>query len=65
MKKKKKIERRIIEGQEMLGIGWGIGGLCKGNEVEEIQIGLKKVDLLVIEMEVGMIIKERWIEKKM
>ncbi|OHY06383.1 YeeE/YedE family protein [Brucella melitensis] len=60
---KTQIDRRLIAGSALFGIGWGLGGFCPGPAVAALSLGLPQVALFVLAMAVGMIIHDRSLAK--
>ena len=56
---KTKIDRPLILGSAIFGIGWGIAGLCPGPAVASLSLGLAPTILFVIAMLIGMVIHDR------
>jgi uncharacterized membrane protein YedE/YeeE len=58
-----KIDRRLIIGSALFGIGWGIAGFCPGPALVGLGMGLPKAALFVVAMLGGMVLYEvieRW-----
>ncbi|WP_138144941.1 YeeE/YedE family protein [Brucella sp. 10RB9215] len=60
---KTQIDKRLVAGSALFGIGWGLGGFCPGPAVAALSLGLPQVALFVLAMAVGMIIHDRWLAK--
>ena len=52
------IDRRLVAGSALFGIGWGMAGLCPGPAVVEIGMGQVKAVVFVAAMLLGMAIFE-------
>lgn len=48
------LDKRLLVGAAVFGIGWGLGGLCPGPAVTAISFGHSGVILFVLAMLVGM-----------
>ncbi|SED12563.1 DUF6691 family protein [Pseudomonas anguilliseptica] len=53
---KRKLDRRLIGGSLLFGIGWGIAGICPGPAVAILLTGRWQVLLFVVAMLVGMVV---------
>lgn len=53
------IDRRLILGSAIFGIGWGLGGFCPGPAVASLSLGLWQTWLFVMAMVAGMTIHDR------
>jgi hypothetical protein len=58
---KARIDRFLIVGSAIFGIGWGLAGLCPGPAVASLSLGLAPTILFVVAMLIGMIIHDRLI----
>lgn len=58
------IDRRLIFGSILFGIGWGLAGLCPGPAVASLSLGLWQTGLFVVAMLAGMILHDRAIPKR-
>lgn len=61
---KTKIDRPLILGSAIFGIGWGIAGLCPGPAVASLSLGLAPTILFVVAMLIGMEIHDRLVAPK-
>ncbi|MBJ7312211.1 DUF6691 family protein [Rugamonas sp. CCM 8940] len=52
------IDRRLIVGSSLFGIGWGIAGICPGPALVGVGMGLPKMLLFVGAMLAGMLLFE-------
>ncbi len=50
------IDRRLIAGSAMFGIGWGMSGLCPGPAVASLTLGLLPTAVFVAAMLAGMLL---------
>ncbi len=56
-----RIDRRLLAGSALFGIGWGLAGFCPGPAVAALSLGLQPVFLFVAAMAVGMFVHDRFI----
>lgn len=59
----RKIDRRLIGGSVLFGIGWGLAGICPGPALVLFGAGITKGIVFVAAMVAGMLIFQ-WIEKR-
>lgn len=58
------IDRELIAGAIIFGIGWGIAGLCPGPAIASLSLGLVPTVVFVVAMIVGMILHDRvWVAR--
>jgi uncharacterized protein len=57
------IDRRLVLGGVLFGIGWGIGGFCPGPALVALGSGLGSAGVFVAAMLVGMVIHDRLLAK--
>lgn len=55
-----KIDRRLVIGSALFGIGWGIAGLCPGPALSALALGKVEIVVFVMTMVLGMIAHDRW-----
>ncbi len=53
------IDRRLVLGSALFGIGWGIGGFCPGPGIAGLSLGRIEPLLFVVFMLTGMILHDR------
>lgn len=53
------IDRRLVLGSALFGIGWGLAGFCPGPAISALATGLTPVLLFVAAMIVGMLVHDR------
>ncbi|QCI65775.1 YeeE/YedE family protein [Phreatobacter stygius] len=53
------IDRRLVVGSAIFGLGWGMAGLCPGPAVASLVLGLAPTALFVAAMAIGMIVHDR------
>lgn len=53
------IDRRLVLGSALFGIGWGIGGFCPGPGIAGLSLGRIEPLLFVVFMLAGMILHDR------
>ena len=56
---KTRIDRPLILGASLFGIGWGLSGFCPGPALASVSLGLPKSLLFVVAMMVGMLLHDR------
>jgi uncharacterized membrane protein YedE/YeeE len=54
------IDRRLVVGSILFGIGWGLVGLCPGPALVNLAGLMPSLIVFVLAMAVGMIIKDLW-----
>jgi len=57
------VDRRLIAGSVMFGIGWGVAGFCPGPALVSMAMGQPKAVLFVVAMLGGMGLFE-WVERR-
>jgi len=60
----KVIDRRLLVGSGLFGIGWGLAGFCPGPAVSALSLGLAPVFGFVAAMAAGMFVHDRLIAKR-
>ncbi|MBK5565622.1 DUF6691 family protein [Ensifer sp. 2YAB10] len=58
------IDRRLIVGSAIFGVGWGLVGLCPGPALASLSLGLPATMLFVAAMVAGMLIHDRLVARK-
>ncbi|MBN8941607.1 MAG: YeeE/YedE family protein [Rhizobiales bacterium] len=53
------IDRRLVAGSALFGVGWGMAGLCPGPAVASLTLGLAPTVLFVVAMAAGMVAHDR------
>lgn len=53
------IDRRLILGSAIFGVGWGLVGLCPGPALASLSLGLPATALFVVAMLAGMVLHDR------
>src|SRR6266850_3707446 len=61
---KAEIDRRIILGPAIFGVGWGLAGFCPGPALTALGFGSKAALLFVAAMFAGMVLA-RWIARRL
>ena len=56
---KTRIDRQLVAGAAIFGIGWGIAGYCPGPAIASLSMGLPSVVVFVIAMGVGMVVHDQ------
>lgn len=54
------IDRRLVVGSMLFGIGWGLVGLCPGPALVNLAGLMPSVMVFVLAMAAGMVIKDLW-----
>ena len=54
-----RIDRQLVAGAAIFGIGWGIAGYCPGPAIASLSMGLPSVVVFVIAMGVGMVVHDQ------
>jgi uncharacterized membrane protein YedE/YeeE len=54
----RKIDRRLVAGSTLFGIGWGIAGFCPGPALTALGMGEAKAVVFVVAMLAGMLLYE-------
>ena len=60
----KTIDRRLITGGLLFGIGWGIGGFCPGPALVALGSGAGSAAIFVVAMLVGMVLHDKFLSAK-
>lgn len=55
------IDRPLLVGSGLFGIGWGLGGFCPGPALSALSFGSSTVLIFVLAMLVGMIVHDRFL----
>ncbi|WP_377295579.1 DUF6691 family protein [Rhizobium sp. SGZ-381] len=55
------IDRPLVLGSAIFGIGWGLGGLCPGPALAALSLGLMPIAVFVLAMIAGMVIHDRFL----
>jgi uncharacterized membrane protein YedE/YeeE len=53
------IDRRLVLGSAVFGVGWGMAGFCPGPALASLSLGLAPVALFVVAMLAGMTLHDR------
>ena len=56
----KVIDRKLVTGSALFGIGWGIAGFCPGGAIPALGLGYKEAFLFVLAMTVGILIARQF-----
>jgi uncharacterized membrane protein YedE/YeeE len=57
------IDRRLVLGGVLFGIGWGIGGFCPGPAVVALGSGMGAAGVFVAAMLAGMVLHDRFLQR--
>jgi len=58
------IDRRLVLGGVLFGVGWGIAGFCPGPAIVAAASGVPAALLFVATMLIGMTVHDRWLSKR-
>ncbi len=61
---KTRIDRPLITGSAIFGVGWGLAGFCPGPALSALALGLMPVVLFVCAMIAGMLVHDRLYAKQ-
>ncbi|MGV2168865.1 YeeE/YedE family protein [Agrobacterium tumefaciens] len=61
---KSRIDRPLITGSAIFGVGWGLAGFCPGPALSALALGLMPVVLFVSAMIAGMLVHDRLYAKQ-
>lgn len=56
------IDRRLILGSGLFGLGWGMAGLCPGPAIASLSLGLWPIWLFIAAMLAGMTFHDRFVQ---
>jgi len=54
------IDRPLLTGAALFGIGWGLVGLCPGPAIADLATASPGVILFVVAMAIGMVAHDQW-----
>jgi len=54
------IDRRLVVGSALFGIGWGIAGFCPGPAISALALGKVEVVVFVLAMVLGVVAHDKW-----
>lgn len=58
------VDRRLVLGSAIFGVGWGMAGFCPGPALASLSLGLAPVVLFVVAMLAGMTLHDRvWLRR--
>lgn len=60
----KTIDRRLVTGGVLFGIGWGIGGFCPGPALVALGSGVGSAGIFVAAMLVGMVLHDKFLSPR-
>ncbi|WP_263259408.1 MULTISPECIES: YeeE/YedE family protein [Pseudomonas] len=58
------VDRRLLLGAALFGLGWGLAGLCPGPALAGLGLGIAKVYGFVAAMVVGMVLHDRELARR-
>lgn len=58
--KSRTIDRRLVLGAAVFGVGWGMAGFCPGPGVAALALGIAPAFIFIAAMLVGMLLHDRW-----
>ncbi|TCQ92458.1 YeeE/YedE family protein [Pseudomonas sp. JUb52] len=53
------VDRRLVLGAALFGLGWGLAGLCPGPALAGLGLGIAKIQGFVVAMVLGMVLHDR------
>ena len=54
------IDKPLVIGSVLFGIGWGLGGVCPGPAVTALSFGAKEAFIFFAALAAGMVLFEKW-----
>ena len=57
------IDRSLVTGAALFGIGWGLVGLCPGPALENLATFSPRVIVFVVAMVIGMVLHDLWAKR--
>jgi uncharacterized membrane protein YedE/YeeE len=57
---RQEIDRPLILGAAIFGVGWGMGGLCPGPAIASLSLGLVPTFVFTAMMLAGILLHDRW-----
>ena len=58
-----KIDRPLIIGAALFGVGWGLGGLCPGPAISAAALGKGEIYIFLVALVAGMLLKDGFVKK--
>jgi uncharacterized membrane protein YedE/YeeE len=58
------IDRPLVIGSVLFGVGWGLVGLCPGPAIENLATGSASVFVFVLAMIGGMLLQRAWHQRR-
>jgi len=58
------IDRRLVAGGILFGVGWGIGGFCPGPALVALGSGMLEAGVFVAAMLAGMVLHDRFLARR-
>jgi len=58
------VDRRLIVGGILFGVGWGIGGFCPGPALVALGSGMTEAGVFVAAMLAGMVLHDRFLARR-
>ncbi|TRX56461.1 YeeE/YedE family protein [Thalassomonas sp. M1454] len=59
----KNVDKRLITGSALFGIGWGISGICPGPAIANLSSGNVKVIVFILAMTLGIFVAQKLANK--
>ena len=56
----RRIDRRLVIGSALFGVGWGIAGFCPGPAISALALAKIEIVVFVMTMVLGMIAHDKW-----
>ncbi|WP_374788786.1 DUF6691 family protein [Brucella oryzae] len=61
---KTRIDRPLIIGSSIFGVGWGVAGFCPGPAIASLSLGLLPAVIFAVAMFIGMVTHDRFLAGK-
>ncbi|MFB9794027.1 YeeE/YedE family protein [Shinella granuli] len=61
---KTRIDRPLILGSAIFGVGWGLAGFCPGPAIASLSLGLLPAVIFAVAMVIGMVTHDRFLAGK-
>ena len=64
LSKRKKIDKSLLAGAAIFGIGWGMSGFCPGPAVASLGLGSIEAVVMVLSIYLGFFCQKMWVANK-